>query len=139
MKLRSVYEPDGSFTFGTANFLYSLLGEREPEQSISHKTMPTFAEHLLFIESHPYAWWFVAEQDGQPCGSVYLTRAHEVGIAISRSHRGRGLGSLALGALVQKAKSTRLLANINPANAASIALFRKHGFGGPIQLTLEKP
>ena len=33
----------------------------------------------------------------------------------------------------------RFVANINPANEASIALFRKLGFGGPIQITLEKP
>ena len=33
----------------------------------------------------------------------------------------------------------RLLANIAPGNDASLMLFRGLGFGGPIQVTLERP
>lgn len=139
MNLVSVYEPDGSISFPTMNFLYALLAEREPHQSISHKAMPSFEQHVRFVESRPYAKWFIAQQNGQRVGAVYLTRAREVGIAISMGHRGHGLASLALQALMCRAGDGRLLANVNPANAASIALFRKHGFGEPIQLTLEKP
>lgn len=138
MILLDVYEPDGCATFATVNFLYMLLAERTPEESISHRRMPTFSEHLNFVESRPYARWQLIQHGYYPCGAVYLTRNREVGIAIRQTHRGQGLGSLALGAFLRKLNDGRLLANINSANSASIALFRKHGFGGPIQITLEK-
>ena len=139
MKLIDVYERDGSVPFATVDFLYQLLAEREPSESISHRVMPTFEEHIRFVESQPYRMWFIAEQEGQRVGAVYLSRARELGIAISKAQRGRGLGSLALSAMLLRVSPGRVLANINPANEASIALFRKHGFGGPTQITLEKP
>ena len=35
-------------------YLYQLLGERTPDQSISHKEMPSIGEHIRFLESNPY-------------------------------------------------------------------------------------
>jgi hypothetical protein len=41
-------------------------------------------------------------------------------------------------AMLRTMQPGRILANINPANEASIALFKSVGFGEPIQLTLER-
>ena len=137
MKLVSVYLLQQDYA--AVDFLYQLLAEREPHESISHRRMPTFSEHVAFAHSVPYPAWYLLEQDGKRVGAAYLTAQREIGIAISKAHRGQGLASLALAAVMRQHRGGRFLANINPANEASIALFRKHGFGGPIQLTLEKP
>lgn len=137
MRLLSVYaEGIGD---AAVSFLYELLEERERHESISHRRMPSMGRHRRFFESRPYLAWYLLCHDETLVGAAYVTHQREVGIAISKKHRGRGLGSLALTVLLQAHRGQRLVANINPANEASIALFRKHGFGGPIQITLEKP
>lgn len=118
---------------------YALLSEREPEQNISHRAMPTWDEHRDFVLSRPYPRWYSFDsQDGHPAGCAYLTARREVGIGVLKRFRGQGLASAAIDELM-RLHPGRFLANIAPANAASIALFRKLGFGGPIQVTLEKP
>jgi hypothetical protein len=63
MKLVSVYqEPAAKW------MLFDLLRERTPEQSISHKVMPTFDEHSAFYHSIPYAAWY-AIKAGRPLTS----------------------------------------------------------------------
>jgi RimJ/RimL family protein N-acetyltransferase len=119
-----------------AILLYRLLAERRPFQSISHREMPTFAQHVAFIKSRPYKDWFVIQAE-RDVGACYVSKQNEIGVAILEGARGRGYASDALTILL-RGRRGRLLANINPANEASIALFRKHGFGGPIQITLEK-
>lgn len=136
MNLVSVYALQHDHA--AVNFLYALLAEREPHECISHRQMPTFAEHVAFVRSVPYPAWYLLEQGGERVGAAYLTLQREIGVAIAKEFRGRGLATRALSALMRQHKGGRFLANINPANATSIALFRKHGFGGPIQITLEK-
>lgn len=136
MRLVSVYESDGD---SAAMFLYELLAERKPEESISHKAMPTYAQHCLFIEGHPYLAWYIVENDvGFPLGAVYISRQRELGVSIAGNCRKRGFGEQALRELMRRHPG-RFLANINPDNRASIALFRKLGFGPePIQHTFAK-
>lgn len=119
--------------------LFQLLRERQPHESISHRKMPTFDEHCAFVASRPYLAWYLTEVDGYTRGAVYLSKQREVGVAIQKAQRGHGYGLDAVGELM-RLHPGRFLANINPANAASIALFRKLGFGPePLQITLEKP
>lgn len=118
---------------------FKLLAEREPEQNISHREMPTWPEHQDFILSRPYPrWYFFDSEAGVPAGCVYLTACREIGIGVLKRFRGQGLASAAIAELTSLHPG-RFIANINPANAASITLFRNLGFGGPIQITLEKP
>ena len=35
-------------------FLYWILGQRNPETNISHEKMPTFKKHEKFVASKPY-------------------------------------------------------------------------------------
>jgi RimJ/RimL family protein N-acetyltransferase len=128
--------------------LFKLLQERTPEQSISHKDMPTLEEHRAFIASKPYEAWYLVEVvvDIVDCvalitelvGAVYLTRQREIGVGILKQYRGNGYGKHAVKAVMERHPGGRFLANINPQNEASIALFRNLGFGGPIQITMEK-
>ena len=108
------------------NLLYKWLEQRTPQQSISHKTMPSMKEHIDFILSHPYQAWYLIRVDGRYVGSVYLTRNREVGIHIDIDEGGKFYGSQALQTLRTKHPG-RMLANINPQNHKSIAFFERHG------------
>jgi len=111
------------------DILYQLLKERTPEQSISHKGMPTLQEHTDFVESDPYlAWLFIYDKDeGEMIGSIYLTELREVGISIFKHHQGLGYGKGAVRILMQRYPG-KFLANINPENEASIGFFNGMGF-----------
>lgn len=115
--------------------LYQLLKEREPHQNISHKEMPTWHEHQKFVFSQPYAAWYFIEwemdrsiETGRKIvGAIYLTHHREIGIQIFKKYRGHGYATAAIKMLMEKWPG-KFLANINPANEASIKLFQKFGF-----------
>jgi RimJ/RimL family protein N-acetyltransferase len=122
MKLESVYRHGNS-----AAVLYRLLEERTPEQSISHKKMPEYKQHLDFVESRPYRAWYLCLIDKVPVGAVYLTLQREIGVFIFKAEQGKGYGEQAVKMLMEKWPG-RFLANVNPQNKASMAMFTKLGF-----------
>lgn len=107
--------------------LYSLLKERQPHQNISHKRMPTWDEHLAFIDSRPYLHWYAIHAYGMLAGAVYLSKQREIGVGVLKAHRGQGLGRAAVVELM-RLHPGRFLANINPANEESAKLFKSLGF-----------
>lgn len=131
MKLVSVYRVRTA-----AAVLYELLKEREPHVNISHKRMPTFKQHRLFVRSAPYAYWYLIEVGKHYVGSIYLTRVNEIGIFLFAQHRDKNHGPKAIRQLIDKHPRDRYLANVNPANTKSIRLFRRLGFK-PLQNTYE--
>jgi RimJ/RimL family protein N-acetyltransferase len=125
------------FVADAATWLYALLLDREPSQNISHRGMPTVEQHLAFVRSNPYEEWNLVEVVDSIVGATYLTRAGEIGIFIFKAYRGHGYGKRAVQMMMEKHKDKRLLANINPANEASIGMFQKLGFN-LIQHTYER-
>jgi len=116
------------------DILYQLLKERTPEQSISHKSMPTMQEHIDFIESRPYlAWYFIQDED--IVGSIYLTNQREIGISIFKHYQSSGYGKEAVKALMKRYPG-RFLANVAPENEPSRDFFKGLGFK-KIQVTYE--
>lgn len=121
---------------GAASFLYDLLKERTPEVSISHKTMPTFKEHVRFVAGHTYLAWYLIKAGEDYVGSIYLTFHNEIGVFILKKCQGHGYGSAAIRALMQQHRPRHergetgwgFLANINPMNKRSAAMFKKLGF-----------
>lgn len=134
--LRSVYAPD--YETESYDLLYQLLAERQPEESISHRAMPSFKAHVDFVRSRPYVAWYVVVRGDKAVGACYLTSRGEVGIGILREHRGKGLAKDALMLLFGLHPRHEYLANINPHNLVSLKLFESIGFKGPIQVTLRK-
>ena len=65
-------------------FLYNLLKERDPRANISHKKMPTYNEHVMFVSSRPYSKWYVILYGANKAGSVYITSQNEIGIFIKK-------------------------------------------------------
>ena len=109
-------------------FLYELLLQRKKIVNISHKKMPTYEEHVKFIESEPYSKWYIIQIDDKKIGSIYLTKENEIGIFLKESIQRRGIGSNALNELIDINPGLRYLANINPKNEKSIKFFKKSGF-----------
>ena len=128
MKLESVYKHGKSL-----DLLYNLLSERTVEQSISHKSMPTYAEHMVFVSSRPYHVWYIIKVDEVPVGSVYISKQREIGIFIFKEHQGKGYAEEAVKIVMEKWPG-KFLANVNPLNEPSHKLFQKLGFK-PIQVT----
>lgn len=122
MQLIDVYKHPNAYTI-----LWELLQERTPEQSISHKEMPSWGRHCVFVESHPYIAWYLIEVD-EIVGAVYLTRMDEIGIFIFKEHHGKGYGTQAVKMLMEKHPRDKFLANMNPENYKSSGMFRKLGF-----------
>lgn len=119
----------------TYKVLYRLLQEREPEEHISHKSMPTYEDHVIFVASKPYKIWNLIAVDNiniasSLCsgivGAIYLTHKDEIGVSIFKEHRKNGYATWALNCISYLEKP--LYANINPANQKSINFFERAGF-----------
>lgn len=129
LTFKNVYsEVDNKYIYP---FLYDVLKEREDYQSISHKSMPSYEDHVMFIKSKPYVEWYIIEiklkRAPVPIGAMYITRNREIGISILKKYRRKGHAKNALSMLLD-AYGSPLYANINPLNKASIALFSGLGF-----------
>lgn len=106
--------------------LYELLKERTKEQSISHKQMPTWDEHVEFVESNPYEAWDLILVNGEYVGSIYLTKNREIGLFVFKKHQGKGYGSQALD-MMRRMHPGPVLANVNPNNEPSRRFWEKAG------------
>lgn len=108
-------------------YLYALLLERPAEACISHKRMPTVAEHLSFVRSDPYEAWYLVVDDAVVLGSVYLTRQREIGVSIFRDYQGQRHGDRAV-TMLRELHPGPVLANVAPGNVASQRFFEGLGF-----------
>lgn len=107
-------------------YLWQLLLERDENINISHKKMPTYKNHLKFIQSEPYMYWYLIK-DEDFVGSVYLTNEREIGIFLFKEFQGNRYATKAIKEL-KKLHKGKFLANINPENTKSIGLFKGLGF-----------
>ncbi|CAB5221003.1 GNAT domain containing protein [uncultured Caudovirales phage] len=122
MKLIDVYKHKNS-----AELLYQLLQEREQHQCISHKELPSFINHLRFVDSRPYLAWYLVELRGTVIGATYLTKQREIGIFLFTQHQMMGYGAKAVQLLMQTHPGM-FLANIAPTNPGSAEFFKNLGF-----------
>ena len=121
IKLKEVNESD-------LKFLYQHLKERDPITRISHKKMPTFAQHEKFVLSNPYTKWYVIIQKNKKIGSIYLTEMDEIGLFLKKDAQGKGLGQKSLELLMKLNPRNRYLANVSPKNKKSTQFFKKNKF-----------
>jgi len=122
MKLINAYEvDDGRY------ILYNLLSERTPDQSISHKGLPSLYDHCMFFESKPYWHWYLIKEGNGWVGAVYLTHQREVGLFLFKEDQGKGYGKKVIEELV-RLHGLPLYANISPNNLESIGFFVGRGF-----------
>lgn len=108
---------------GDDGFLYELLKERTPEQTISF-TMPTWEEHLDYIDSRPYYDWCIIEHNNERIGTIYLARDNSMGYFLKKEYIGKGYGTLAIKEMVKRNPRNYYYANINPLNEIGMRLVR---------------
>ena len=58
--------------------LFELLKKRK--FSISHQVIPSFKEHELFVQNHPYRVWYIISLNSKHVGSIYLQNDNSVGV-----------------------------------------------------------
>ena len=109
-------------------FLYQHLKERNPTANISHKKMPTYAEHVKFVMSRPYSKWYIIIHKNKKVGTIYLTKQNEIGIFIKNKMQDKLIGQKTLEMLMGKNPRKRYLANVSPKNKKSIRFFTRNGF-----------
>lgn len=127
MNLMSVRECD-------YRFLYNLLKERPETANISHHKMPSYKNHVAFIQSCPYAAWYVIWSYPYQIGSVYLTRQNEIGIFVKKEYARRKVASWAINEIIRLHPRPMYIANVNPKNKPSLKLFNKLGWK-PVQVS----
>ena len=121
IKLKSIAKSDH-------RFLYQHLKERNPTANISHKKMPTYAEHVKFVMSRPYSKWYIIIHKNKKVGTIYLTKQNEIGIFIKNKMQDKLIGQKTLEILMEKNPRKRYLANVSPKNKKSIRFFTRNGF-----------
>lgn len=129
--LCSVYANDQYTRDMYKRILFDLLAERKPWQNISHNKMPTWEDHVKFVDSKPYRDWYIIQKldDYTFCGAVYLTKNDEIGIFLFERYQHWGLGDKVLETLYSLYPKVKyFLANVSPNNSASLAFFTNHGF-----------
>ena len=117
-------------------FLFELLKQRDHHTNISHKKMPTFAEHQKFVKSNPYSKWYIILRLKERIGSIYLSKNDEIGIFISKDFQGTNIGKTVLAEIIKRNPRKHYLANVNPKNKKSIKFFKNNKFK-LIQCTFE--
>lgn len=91
------------------------------------------------VEARAASWildgTIVAVAGDAVVGSIHVDASRhgfgEIGMAVAREWRGRGVGSALLAAAIADARARglhKLILSVFPHNAAAIALYRKHGF-----------
>ena len=115
-------------TIDDAKFLFDLLKQRQGIVNISHKSLPTWEEHVEYIKNNTYQSWEIIWVDNARIGDIYLTDRDEIGIFLDKKFQSNGYGSIAITEFMKKNGKKRYLANINPTNYKSIQFFGKQGF-----------
>jgi hypothetical protein len=109
-------------------FLYELLLQRKHNVNISHRKMPSYNDHVKFVNSKPYTKWYIILFNNIKCGSIYLSKQDETGIFLKNDIHCKGIGSEAMKILMKLNPRSRYLANINPKNKKSIKFFKEKDF-----------
>jgi hypothetical protein len=129
LKLKSVSKLD-------YEFLYDLLLHRNAIENISHKKMPSFKQHLKFLNLKPYKKWYIIIQNQKKIGSIYLSFQNEIGIQLQNDVQSDTIQKNAFNLLIDKNPQKRYLVNINPHNKKKISFFKNNDFK-LIQFTFE--
>ncbi len=72
-----------------SEILYKRLANRE--HNISHKEMPSFSDHVDFVESRPYREWFFIKYNEDYVGTFYIQKNNSIGINLDEFHYKQGI------------------------------------------------
>lgn len=106
-------------------FLYRLLKQRNPDENISHKVMPTYKQHCEFNDKQPYPQDYIVFDCGKKIGRFYVTDRMEVGIKfIDNKYTIPMLDEIFI---VKDITGVRLFFNVSPRNKLINDYLKKKG------------
>ncbi len=109
-------------------FLFDLLQQRRSDVNISHKKMPTYDEHIEFVNSNPYSKWYIIEIDNEKVGSIYLTKQNEIGVHVFQKFEEIKTYQNIVKEFISKYPKNQFLINISPKNKLYIDFSEELGF-----------
>ena len=109
-------------------FLFDLLKKRDPISNISHKKMPSYSQHIKFIKSKPYSKWYIIFEKNKKIGSVYLTKADEIGLHLKKGYFRESLLKAILESLMKNEPNNRFVFNVSPRNKKFMKFLQKNGY-----------
>ena len=109
-------------------FLFNHLKERDPRENISHKKMPTYDEHVKFVLSKPYSKWYIIFEKNKKIGSVYLTKADEIGLHLKKEYFKESMLKEILECLMKNEQNKRFVFNVSPRNKKFMKFLQKNGY-----------
>ena len=109
-------------------FLYELLMQRNSEENISHRKMPSYSQHVKFVNSKPYAFWYIIIENKEKIGSIYLPKLNEIGISFIKEKKGKKLEGKILNLIMNRHQRKRFFINISPKNKKLELQIKKNGF-----------
>ena len=99
--------------------------------------MPSFDEHVRFVNSKPYSKWYVIYHQRKKIGAIYLSKQNEIGIHLMREYEKKSIYLESIKKLIVENPRNRYLAKISPQNKNYIRIFKDLGFN-LIQHTYER-
>lgn len=140
LTLRPITDEDDDFLFrlyASTRTEELALTDWSGDQKAAFLRMQFDAQHRHYQEHYAGARFDVVLEGGEPVGRLYVDRSLErfpdeirlVDIAFLPEHRGRGLGSLLLGELIEEARASgkRLTIHVETFNPA-MRLYERLGF-----------
>ena len=110
------------------NFLYELLKKRNNNENISHQKMSSFNQHVKFVNSKPYAKWYIIIQKNEKIGSVYLSLQNEIGIHFLKKMKKPQIWEEIIKRIIKKNKRQTYYINISPRNISLLNFAKKNNF-----------
>ncbi|MDB3957027.1 N-acetyltransferase [Candidatus Nitrosopelagicus sp.] len=104
------------------------MKERDPRENISHKKMPTYDEHVKFVLSKPYSKWYIIFEKNKKIGSVYLTKADEIGLHLKKEYFRESMLKEILECLMKNEQNKRFVFNVSPRNKKFMKFLQKNGY-----------
>lgn len=90
--------------------------------------MPSYIQHVKFISSKPYAFWYILVDNEEKVGSVYLTDLNEIGISLIKTKNEKELEREILKSLMKKHPLKKYFINISSKNKKLEIFVKKFGF-----------
>lgn len=144
IRLVNIYDDRGYPANSSIEFLFELMKQRPPESNISHQALPTWDEHMRFVNRvpRPFRFWYLihrlpAGNVEEPVGYISATENNEIGIVLLERFRANGYGPMAINMFIanhhplegiNSKRTGHWLANIAPGNEHSKRVFTKLGF-----------
>jgi len=60
------------------DYLYTSLEKRT--HNVSHRQMPSYDEHKVFVNNHPYRTWMLVKMSKDIIGNFYLQKDNSIGV-----------------------------------------------------------